>query len=85
MSIIFNSLTSEPLAQVVNCISSFEVWQSLKNMYESTSTARIANIRMQMQQLKKEDLSIHNYLGTLKSYSDQLAAVGEPVKIKDYV
>lgn len=38
-----------------------------------------------MQQLKKEEMSMHSYLATLKSYSDKLTAVGEPVKTKDYI
>ncbi|KAI4312871.1 hypothetical protein MLD38_037660 [Melastoma candidum] len=85
MSLLFSALTPEPLSQVVYCKTSREVWDTLKNRYESTSTTRIINLRTQMQQLKKEGRSMQQYLSTLKSLSDQLGAVGEPVKYSDYI
>ncbi|KAI4370820.1 hypothetical protein MLD38_019127 [Melastoma candidum] len=85
MSLLFSALTPEPLSQVVYCKTSREVWEVLKNRYESTSTTRIINLRTQMQQLKKEGRSMQQYLSSLKSLSDQLGAVGEPVKYSDYI
>ncbi|KAI4385726.1 hypothetical protein MLD38_003721 [Melastoma candidum] len=85
MSLLFSSLTAEPLSQVVGCKTSCEVWELLKQRYESTSTARVVNLRTQMQQLRKDGRSMQQYLSSLKSLSDQLSAIGEPVKYRDYV
>ncbi|KAI3427490.1 Protein kinase domain-containing protein [Psidium guajava] len=84
MSLLYSSPSSEPLGQVVNCQTSFEVWETLRQRYESNSTTRIINLRTQMQQLRKDGLTMPQYLASLKSFSDQLAAIGEPVKYKDY-
>ncbi|KAI4388134.1 hypothetical protein MLD38_000492 [Melastoma candidum] len=85
MSLLFSALTPEPLSQVVYCKTSREVWETLKNCYESTSTTRIINLRTQMQQLRKEGRSMQQYLSSLKSLANQLGAVGEPVKYSDYL
>ncbi|KAI4312733.1 hypothetical protein MLD38_037531 [Melastoma candidum] len=85
MSLLFSSLTAEPLSQVVGCKTSCEVWELLKQRYESTSTVRVVNLRTQMQQLRKDGRSMQQYLSNLKSLSDQLSAIGEPVKYRDYV
>ncbi|KAI4311490.1 hypothetical protein MLD38_036381 [Melastoma candidum] len=85
MSLLFSSLTSEPLSQVVCCKNAHEVWEILRNRYESASPSRILNLRLQMQQLKKDGRTMQQYLNGLKSLSDQLSAIGEPVRYRDYL
>ncbi|KAI4330083.1 hypothetical protein MLD38_028391 [Melastoma candidum] len=85
MSLLFSSLTSAPLSQVICCKTSCEVWETLRSRYESTSPSRILNLWLQMQQLKKDGRTMQQYLNCLKSLSDQLGAVGEPVKYRDYL
>ncbi|KAI4312577.1 hypothetical protein MLD38_037383 [Melastoma candidum] len=85
MSLLFSALQSEPLSLVVCCATSSEVWDTLKNRYESVAPSRVMNLKMQMQQLKKEGKSMTQYLNTLKNLSEQLRAVGEPVQQRDYL
>ncbi|KAI4312169.1 hypothetical protein MLD38_037010 [Melastoma candidum] len=85
MSLLFSSLSPEILSQVVCCSTSHEVWETLRNRYESPSTTRVINLRTQMQQLKKEGRTMQVYLNTLKSLANQLAAVGETVRHQDYI
>ncbi|KAI4371715.1 hypothetical protein MLD38_010035 [Melastoma candidum] len=85
MSFLFSSLTSEPLSQAVCYNSSHAVWESLRQRYESTSTTRVINLHIQMQQVRKEGKTMQQYLNTVKMYSDQLSAIGEPVRYKDYI
>ncbi|KAI4302198.1 hypothetical protein MLD38_037976 [Melastoma candidum] len=85
MSLLFSSLSPEILSQVVCCPTSHEVWETLRNRYESPSTTRVINLRTQMQHLKKEGRTMQVYLNTLKSLANQLAAVGETVRHRDYV
>ncbi|KAI4312192.1 hypothetical protein MLD38_037031 [Melastoma candidum] len=85
MSLLFSALTADPLSQVVYCKSANEVWETLKNRYESTSTTRIINLRNQMQNLRKDGRTMQTYLNSLKALSDQLGAVGEPIKYRDYI
>ncbi|KAI4370952.1 hypothetical protein MLD38_019238 [Melastoma candidum] len=85
MSLLFSSLTAEPLSQVVYCKTTNEVWETLKNRYESTSTTRIINLRNQMQHLRKDGRTMQQYLNSLKALSDQQGAVGEPIKYRDYI
>ncbi|KAI4304099.1 hypothetical protein MLD38_039655 [Melastoma candidum] len=85
MSLLFSALTADPLSQVIYCKTSAEVWEALRNRYESTSTTRIINLRNQMQQLRKDGRTMQQYLSSLKALSDQLSAVGEAVKYRDYI
>ncbi|KAI4310908.1 hypothetical protein MLD38_035853 [Melastoma candidum] len=85
MSLLFSALTADPLSLVIYCKTSGEVWESLRNRYESTSTTRIINLRNQMQQLRKDGRTMQQYLSTLKALSDQLSAVGEAIKYRDYI
>ncbi|KAI4319278.1 hypothetical protein MLD38_032899 [Melastoma candidum] len=70
MSFLFSSLTSEPLSQVVCCTSSYEVWESLRHRFESNSTTRVINLRIQMQQAKKEGKTMQEYLNMVKMFAD---------------
>ncbi|KAI4318859.1 hypothetical protein MLD38_032518 [Melastoma candidum] len=85
MSFLFSTLTQEPLSQVVCCTSSHEVWESLRQRFESNSTTRIINLRMQMQQVRKDGRTMQNYLNSVKMYADQLSAIGEPVRYRDHL
>ncbi|KAI4302634.1 hypothetical protein MLD38_038355 [Melastoma candidum] len=85
MSLLFSSLTTEPLSLVVCCKYSSEVWETLRNRYESASPSRILNLRLQMQQLRKNGRTMQQYLNCLKSLSDQLSAIGEPMRYRDYL
>ncbi|KAI4310948.1 hypothetical protein MLD38_035890 [Melastoma candidum] len=85
MSFLFSTLTQEPLSQVVCCTSSHEVWESLWQRFESNSTTRIINLRMQMQQVRKDGRTMQNYLNSVKMYADQLSAIGEPVRYRDHL
>ncbi|KAI4331064.1 hypothetical protein MLD38_029289 [Melastoma candidum] len=85
ISLLFASLSPEPLSQVVSCRNSREVWDVLRNRYESASPSRILNLRLQMQQLRKDGRTMQQYLNALKSLSEQLSAIGEPVRYRDYL
>ncbi|KAI4387440.1 hypothetical protein MLD38_005274 [Melastoma candidum] len=85
MSLLFSALSTEPLHLVVCCKTSCEVWDVLRNRYESVAPSRVMNLRMQMQQLKKEGKTMQQFLNTLKNLSEQLTAVGEPVTQRDYL
>ncbi|KAI4371295.1 hypothetical protein MLD38_019550 [Melastoma candidum] len=79
MSLLFSALTSETLGQVVCCKTASEVWLTLKNRFESVSPSRVMNLKVQMQQLRKDGKTMQQYLSTLKNLVEQLAAIGEPV------
>ncbi|KAI4387880.1 hypothetical protein MLD38_000271 [Melastoma candidum] len=80
MSLLFSALTSETLGQVVCCKTASEVWLTLKNRFESVSPSRVMNLKVQMQQLRKDGKTMQQYLSTLKNLVEQLAAIGEPVE-----
>ncbi|KAI4320377.1 hypothetical protein MLD38_033866 [Melastoma candidum] len=85
MSLLFSALTSETLGQVFYCKTASEVWITLKNRFESVSPSRVMNLKVQMQQLRKDGRTMQQHLSTLKNLVEQLAAVGEPISQRDYL
>lgn len=57
LSALLSSLSEEVLSQVLFLATSAEVWSTLEHMFSSHSRARAMNVRMQLANLKKNDLT----------------------------
>eukprot|EP00268_Persea_americana_P026303 TRINITY_DN25696_c0_g1_i4.p1 TRINITY_DN25696_c0_g1~~TRINITY_DN25696_c0_g1_i4.p1 ORF type:complete len:152 (-),score=21.93 TRINITY_DN25696_c0_g1_i4:680-1135(-) len=61
---------SEPvLAQVVHLKSAYDIWQSLAHQYATRSRSHKAQLRLQLQTLKKDDLVLAILGGLPKDYN----------------
>ncbi|XP_042056421.1 uncharacterized protein LOC121801010 [Salvia splendens] len=56
--------------------SAKDIWGALENNFPSHSTAKVMQYRQQMQNLRKETLSMSEYLGKMRNYFDLLNSVG---------
>lgn len=56
--------------------SSYEVWSALANGFASISHNKNFQLNIELQELKKNDLSVSQYLQCAKSLVDELASVG---------
>lgn len=82
---LLNSLSKEVLAQVATLTTAAEVWSSLEGMYAAQSYARVANLRMQLSNLKKGSMSITVYYAKMRAIGDELAAAGKPIEDEEMV
>ena len=59
------------------------IWASLNQVYHSPSIATITGLNSQLQRIRKEGLSMNDYLVKIKEIFDKHAAIGEPLNYRD--
>ncbi|KAL3373411.1 hypothetical protein AABB24_005414 [Solanum stoloniferum] len=58
MNLIISSLSEETIPIVIGLPTTKSIWDALEAAFSSPSNTRILNLRMQLQNLKQEDLSV---------------------------
>ncbi|KAK2989712.1 hypothetical protein RJ640_030205 [Escallonia rubra] len=84
LSWLFSSLTEEIFPYIIGLSTSQEVWTALAHSFGSVSQNRQLQLYIELQELKKNDLSISEYLHKTKSLSDELSAAGKPVSPAEF-
>ncbi|KAK6151475.1 hypothetical protein DH2020_014110 [Rehmannia glutinosa] len=82
---LLSSLSENVLISTVGLTSSKEIWECLEIGFASQSRARIMQYRLQLQTLKKGNLSMREYLNKVKVCCDTLAAAEQKVTEEDQV
>ncbi|XP_057803046.1 uncharacterized protein LOC131018337 [Salvia miltiorrhiza] len=77
LSWMLSSVTESMLGHVVRCSSSREFWSVLERLFMSQSKARIMQLRLLLQTTKKGAMSVEEFFLKMRSYADQLSAVGQ--------
>lgn len=73
---LLSSLSESALTLVVGLRSARDIWRALETNFASRSTAKVMQYRQQMQTLKKEGLTMTEFLGKMRTYFDLLGSVG---------
>ena len=73
---LLSSLSENALTLVVGLRSARDIWCALETNFASRSTAKVMQYSQQMQNLKKDALSMTEYLGKMRTYFDLLGTVG---------
>ncbi|KAA8545032.1 hypothetical protein F0562_019751 [Nyssa sinensis] len=73
---ILSSLSEEIFPYVVGLTSSYEVWNALSQAFGSISQNRQLQLHIELQELKRNDMSVSAYLQRLKGIADELQAAG---------
>ncbi|XP_047326457.1 uncharacterized protein LOC124930141 [Impatiens glandulifera] len=68
-----------------NCISSQYLWETLERRFATQSKARLMQLRLQLQTIKKEESFMESYLQAIKVITDNLAAAGQQVADEDLI
>ncbi len=63
---------------------SFDVWKALANAFGSISQNRQLQIHIELLELKKNDLSIFQYLQKAKALTNELAIAGRPLSSAEF-
>ena len=80
----FSSLSEEVFPYVIGMITSFGAWQALASAFGSVSQNRQLQIHIELQELKKHDLTMTQYLQKAKSLADELIAAGRPLSPAEF-
>ncbi|MQM00399.1 hypothetical protein Taro_033133 [Colocasia esculenta] len=83
MTILMTSVTEAVLPLLVGHSSAASIWSALAKTYGSSSKARVLQLRLQLQQLKKGAFTISDYLQRAKYLQNCLAITADPVSNND--
>ena len=70
MSWVLASITPSYLPQLVGCSSSRSIWTTIEQLFSSQFTAKVMFYKRQIQTLKKDNLSMRDFLMKMKGYFD---------------
>ena len=84
LSAIICSLTESTIGMVMNLYTSRAVWETLEASFADQSTARAMQIRGALNKEKKLDQSAASFFNKIKSMSDTLASIGQPLRPEEF-
>jgi hypothetical protein len=79
LNILISTLTEPYVVHAVGSVSSAALWSTLLSMFASQARARVMQIYFQLATVKKGSNSITEYFQTIKTLSDTLAAIEQPL------
>jgi hypothetical protein len=84
--IIIYSVRDHLLPHIANLKTTYEMYDALKNMFESTNTLRALTLKSQLQHIKmtKAD-TVATFFMKISEIRDQLGAIGETISDKELV
>ncbi|KAK6141030.1 hypothetical protein DH2020_025211 [Rehmannia glutinosa] len=82
---ILSSLSDSILTLMVGLESAKEIWHTLETNFTSQNTAKQMQLKLQLQTLRKNNMSIRDYLSKMKGLFDALAAAGKKIDESDQV
>jgi hypothetical protein len=84
LSAFLSSSTPEVGAMIMFATTSREALSTIEGSFASQSTARAMQIRDQMRDLEKLDQPVTIYFNKLKSLSDTLTSIGQPLRQEEF-
>lgn len=76
---LMSSISTNILSHVVGCKTSQEIWEAIDQFFNSQSSARIIHYKRQLQNLRKNDMTMREYVTKAKNYCDLLSTAGYKV------
>lgn len=73
---ILSSLSREVLLNVVQAKTAAEAWTSIEAMFAAQTRTRAVNLRIALTTTKKGGMTVAEYYSKMKSYGNDMAAVG---------
>jgi gag-polypeptide of LTR copia-type len=80
---LLNTISEAVVPQVVQCSTASELWKELHLRYSSQSLACVMDLKLQIQSLHKDHLTMQAYLDQKRSLDDRLRLIGSSVFDED--
>ncbi|KAK1684406.1 hypothetical protein QYE76_045254 [Lolium multiflorum] len=80
-----SSMTESVVGMVMFATTAREAWETLADAFAATTIARSSGLRQQMAELKKRDMTMHNYFHKMKALSDELTSIGQPLRDSELI
>ena len=82
---LYSTLTLDIMSQIIGHQTSHDAWMALQRIFSASSKARIMQLRLEFQTAKNGVDSTLEYILRIKTISDNLVAIREPVKDRDHI
>lgn len=82
---LLSSINTNLLTQIVGSKTSLEVWNAIHLNFNSQASARIMSYKRQLQNVKKDNMSVREYLNKIKTLCDTLESSGHRVSETEQV
>jgi gag-polypeptide of LTR copia-type len=82
---IRSTLSDSILAQVMTSSTCQLLWQAIQTNFSTSSRARLQDLKNQLQNLSKDNLSCSDYLLKIRQLADELTFVGNSISDDDLV
>lgn len=79
LSSLVASMSEDMLGQMTQHTSSAAVWTALHAMFSSQNRAQLMQVRYQLSNAKKADMTAAAYFQKMKGYTDTMASLGHPL------
>ena len=80
MIALLGSMTEDILGQMTQLTTSAQVWTTLHDLFASQNRARIMQLRYQLSNPKKNDLTASKYYRQMRGFADAMASIGKPLQ-----
>lgn len=85
LGFLLSSLSREALVPVFAKETAAQAWAKLETMYSSQTRAHAVNTRMALATIQKGSMSVAEYVGKMRSLSDEMAAAGRTLSEEELV
>lgn len=73
---LFSAISPSVLPQITACKTSFDVWSALAAIFNTKSKTRVLQLRNQLQNFQKNDLTDDDYVAQLTTMAEELREAG---------
>jgi gag-polypeptide of LTR copia-type/GAG-pre-integrase domain len=82
---LFSSISPSILSQIARCQSSAEAWRALNHLHSSQSMAKILDLKLQLQTMKKGGSTCAEFINKIQILADRLRSIGTDVPDSELV
>ena len=81
MFLMSQNISNAMIGHIQELDSLKEAWDTLKRMYSTNTKARKIQLKNELNNMKKNNLSVNDYVLKIKEVSDALGSIGAPQKM----
>ncbi|KAK1693430.1 hypothetical protein QYE76_010127 [Lolium multiflorum] len=85
VSALQSSITKGVTGLVLFAATSYDIWRTFEQSYAQQSVARGNDLRRQLGDCKKLNSSAHDYFNKIKTISNTLTSIGQPLRDSEFV
>ncbi|KAL5764660.1 hypothetical protein ACOSQ2_017254 [Xanthoceras sorbifolium] len=82
---LYSTVHPSIVGEITNCVTSYEVWHVLENLFAQQSMAKVLTLKEELQNITKGSMKISDFVLKVKSLGDGLKAEMEDLQMADEV